>query len=100
MQVPSGCVSAGHAIAPAPTAPAQAAFTHHQGQHDHQRDQGQADGACGIAVGLPGFQDARGETRDAEQLHGTQLIDHFHAHESDAGSDRGQCNGQGHTPEG
>ena len=100
MQGPGGGITAGDAITPAPAATAQATFPHHQAQHDHQRDQSQADGGGGITVRLPGVQDAGRQAGDPQQLHSPQLVDDLHSHQGHTGTDRGHGDGQRHAPEG
>ena len=100
MQGPGGFLGAGNPITPASAAPAEAPLTHHQCQHDHQGDQGQTDCTRRVPFRLPGLQDARGQTGNAQQLHGPQFVDGFHPHQSHAGTDGRCCHGQSNPPEG
>ena len=100
LQRPGCGIPSCHAVTPTATAASQPPLAHHQGQHDHQGDQGQGDGAGRIAFSLPGLQDAGRQAGDAEELNSAQFVDDFHPHEGHTGSDRGQRDRQRDAPKG
>jgi len=95
LQCPGRRFSTCNALRPAATASTQPAFAHQKHQHNAERDQGQPHRTGGIPIDLPGLQDACRKAGNAQQLHGTQFVGHFHAHQRDACANGRKGHGKG-----
>ena len=81
-------------------APPRGPLGRQQRQHEQQRHQRDLRGAGQIGALQPGRIDADRQGRDAQVLHGTEIVEALHQRQRDAGRQRRPRQGQRHRPEG